>query len=532
MQTSSEVPGTSGADTSAGSPDRPAPQRRRVGIDYVLTALTRWWTIEVAGTVDQAAVIEKRRAECELTARYLLMVCMSAGIAILGMLLSSPAVVIGAMLIAPLMDPIMGVGFALAVGDFSWLRKSLRSLFIGVGLAILFCALIVVFSPIKNVTPEIAARTQPNLFDLMVAIFSAIAGAYAVIRGREGTIVGVAIATALMPPLAAVGYGLATLNSTVFSGAWLLFVTNLTAIALTATAMARGYGFSTSLTPKQSRWQALFIFGAFVALAVPLGLSLYRIGWEANTTRQINSVVAEVFDGRATVREMQPSFDADPLSVTATVYTPQIIGDAEQRASRLLEEQLGRPVEIRLTQIRYGTSAQAREEAELGRARAQEVEAARQARSIAERLAILAGVPIEDVTIDREQRRALVTARPLDGATLAAYRELERRVDATEPEWDIRIEPPLRALPQVRLSEEGEDDALAPTAEGRRALNLAVWAQRRVGIPLRISGTERQLAAVRGILGEAQVDVVEEVTEPETGDEPRAIEVGWAIPEG
>lgn len=525
MQTPSQASATSDAHNST---NRTPGTKPRVGIDYVVTALTRWWTVEVSGTVDQAAVIEKRRAECELTARYLLMICMSAGIAILGMLLSSPAVVIGAMLLSPLMDPIMGVGFALAVGDFAWLRKSMRSLFIGVGLAILFCALIVVFSPIKNVTPEIAARTQPNLFDLLVATFSAIAGAYAVIRGREGTIVGVAIATALMPPLAAVGYGLATLNSTVFSGALLLFVTNLTAIALTATAMARGYGFSTSLTPKQSRWQAFFIFGAFVALAVPLGLSLYRIGWEANTTRQINAVVVEVFDGRATVREMQPSFDTDPLQVSATVYTPQIVGDAEAQAARLLEQELGRPVDISLTQLRTGTSAQAREEAELTRARAQEAEAAQQAQSIAERLALFAGVDTEDVTIDRQRRRALVTAQPLEGATLGAYRELEDRVDATEPEWDIRIVPPLRALPAIGLGEPDEEGAIQPSADGRRALRIAIWAQRRIGIPVRIGGTESELAAVREAFAEAGVEVIEEVTPTGSGE----IEVSWAIPEG
>ena len=167
------------------------------------------------------------------------MVSMSAGIAILGLLLSSPAVVIGAMLLSPLMDPIMGVGFSLAIGDYRWLRHSARSLAIGALFAILFTALVVFMSPLQTVTSEIAARTRPNLFDLVVAIFSAIAGGYAIIRGREGTIVGVAIATALMPPLAVVGFGLATLNGTVFWGALFLFFTNLTAIALTGTAMAR-----------------------------------------------------------------------------------------------------------------------------------------------------------------------------------------------------------------------------------------------------------------------------------------------------
>ena len=143
MQTPSSASATSDPQNSTNGPsDSASTHGSRLGIEHILTDLTRWWRVDVSGTVDQAAVIEKRRAECELTARYLLMTCMSAGIAILGMLLSSPAVVIGAMLLSPLMDPIMGVGFALAIGDFHWLRRSVRSLGLGVGLAILFCAII------------------------------------------------------------------------------------------------------------------------------------------------------------------------------------------------------------------------------------------------------------------------------------------------------------------------------------------------------------------------------------------------------
>ena len=209
----------------------------------IMFSVRRWWREDVVGTVDQAQVIEKRRAECEMSERYLFMTLMSAGIAVLGLLLSSPAVVIGAMLLSPLMDPIIGLGFALAIGDYQWLKKSARSLAWGTVMAIGGTALLVFLSPIQQITAEIAARTEPNLFDLLVALFSALAGAYAMIRGREGTIVGVAIATALMPPLAVVGFGLATWNWTVFSGALLLYVTNLITIALTAWGMARLYGF-------------------------------------------------------------------------------------------------------------------------------------------------------------------------------------------------------------------------------------------------------------------------------------------------
>ena len=285
----------------------------------VLAGWRGWWTRSVVGTVNQAEVIEKRREESEISERYLFMLAMSAGIAILGLLLSSPAVVIGAMLLSPLMDPIIGLGFALATGDYDWMKKAARSLLVGTALAMMLCALVVVLSPLQTVTSEIAARTRPNLFDLLVALFSALAGAYAMIRGREGTIVGVAIATALMPPLAVVGFGLATLNWTVFSGALLLYFTNLMTIALTAAVMARLYGFRTSLSPKHTVLQNILIALALAGLAIPLTLALWRVAREANDTRLINSTVRDIFDDRARLSQIDVDFRARPIEITATV---------------------------------------------------------------------------------------------------------------------------------------------------------------------------------------------------------------------
>ncbi|KLI65285.1 membrane protein [Aurantiacibacter marinus] len=491
------------------------------GFGDVLSSLSGWWRRDVTSTVDQVAVIEKRRAECTLSARYLLMTCMSAGIAILGLLQGSAAVVIGAMLLSPLMDPIMGVGFALAIGDFKWLRQSAKSLAVGVLCAILFCALIVFFSPLQTITSEIASRTRPSLFDLGVAIFSSVAGAYAMIRGREGTIVGVAIATALMPPLAVVGFGLATMNGTVFWGSLFLFITNLTAIALTATAMARAYGFSTSLSEKQTQMQAFLIFAAFILLAIPLFLSLRQIVWETNASRQINTVVEDVFSGRARVSQIEANYESDPIQVTATVLTPEIIGEAEGEARTAITRRLDREVEVSLTQVRVGSSQDAAEEAELASARAQEAEAAERAEDLADRLALLAGVPLEDVTIDRQRRRAMVTARPLDGATMATYAELERRIDSTEPEWDIRFTPPLRPLPSIAF------DGEVPSAAGRRALTLASWAQDRVGVPVRLEGPEGSVALLRAILAAESKAMSAQTTGPGFG----TVTVSWAVEE-
>ena len=113
----------------------------------VIFSWRRWWLQDVVGTVDQASVIEKRRDDCGLTERYLFMTAMSGGIAILGLLLSSPAVVIGAMLLSPLMGPIIGLGFALAIWDYDWIKQSARSLAWGTVMAVLLCALLVFVSP-------------------------------------------------------------------------------------------------------------------------------------------------------------------------------------------------------------------------------------------------------------------------------------------------------------------------------------------------------------------------------------------------
>jgi uncharacterized hydrophobic protein (TIGR00271 family) len=214
------------------------------------------------------------------TGRYLFMVVIAAGIAMLGLLLSSPAVVIGAMLLSPLMGPIVGLGFGLAVWDLVAMRRALVALALGVAVAVGFAALLVIFSPLQTVTDEIAARTRPNLFDLVVALLSGLAGTFATLRSRQGAIVGVAIATAVMPPLATVGFGIATANADVAGGAAFLFFTNLMAIALACAAMARLYGFGSSLSPRQGAVQGALILVTLVALAVPLGLALRQIGWE------------------------------------------------------------------------------------------------------------------------------------------------------------------------------------------------------------------------------------------------------------
>jgi uncharacterized hydrophobic protein (TIGR00271 family) len=473
----------------------------RQSFSAVIDGWHGWWHREVVASVDQVEVINERRQDSDLSPRYLFMSAMSAGIAILGLLLSSPAVVIGAMLLSPLMGPIIGLGFALATGDYLWIRQASRSLLVGIVLSVLLCAVIVMLSPLQTITPEIASRTRPNLFDLGVALFSALAGAYAMIRGREGTIVGVAIATALMPPLAVVGFGLATLNWTVFSGSLLLFFTNLMTIALTAALMARLYGFSTRLSKKQTHVQTALIVSAFVALAIPLGLALFGVARETAATRQVNSALLEPFSDRALVSDLDLDLNAEPAKVSAVVLTPEIKAGVFGGLEQDLERILGRTVELTLTQVPVGNSAQAAELAQLERSREAEVAARERANDLADRLALIAGVSSGEVLVDRQRRIATVTARPLDGASLAAYRELERRIAASEPDWSIRLRPPARPLPSIAY------DGGELTEDGARALALVGWAGRRVGVPIELSGPERQVALAAATLEERGVAV-------------------------
>lgn len=484
-----------------------------------MAAIRRLWRSEIVSAVDQVAVLDKAAAESGVTGRYLFMTIMSAGIAVLGLLQSSPAVVIGAMLLSPLMSPIIGAGLALAVGDTHWLKVAARTLAIGTIMAIGISALIVFLSPIQTVTQEIAARTRPNLFDLLIALFSALAGAYAMIKGREGTIAGVAIATALMPPLAVVGFGLAIFNWTVFGGALMLFITNLMTIALSAAVIARFYGFRTSLTRKQSRWQVMGIVATFAVLAVPLGLSLKQIAWEANAAREARSYIKNSFDRKARLSQIDIDFDADPVTVNAQVLTPRMNAEAEIQVSRGLSSALGHDVIVHIDQYRVGTDPAAAEQAELATARAKEQADAlnREVSDLSEQLALVAGVSPVEVLVDRDHRRAQVRARYLEGAGLASYRALERRIGGMAPQWDVRIIPPARPLPNIEFGEDGKPD--------QASLQLVAWAAKRLDVPIEISGNSGNVAKVGQALKDLGLTRV--LVTQRAGNE---VQVKWSAP--
>ncbi len=148
-------------------------------------------------------------------------------IASIGLNVNSTAVIIGAMLISPLMGPILGIGLGIGISDFSLLKRSLQNFGLATGISIVTSALYFYFTPLHNANSELLARTNPSIWDVFIAFFGGLAGTVATSRKEKSNVIpGVAIATALMPPLCTAGFGLATANWYYMAGALYLFFIN------------------------------------------------------------------------------------------------------------------------------------------------------------------------------------------------------------------------------------------------------------------------------------------------------------------
>jgi uncharacterized hydrophobic protein (TIGR00271 family) len=440
------------------------------------TALYRLWRAALTRGVEHDQVVGRIREDSGWSPRYVFMTLMSAGIAVLGLLLSSPAVVIGAMLISPLMDPILGLGFSLALFDFREMRRSLFALLAGALAAVLFTALVVIASPLKAATAEILSRTRPNLFDLLVALFAALAGSFAIIRGRGATITGVAIATALMPPLAVVGYGLATWNLPVLLGSLGLFSTNLFTIALAAAIMARLYGFGGHLSQRQTWLQTAILVLVFVAMVVPLGVALSRIARDAVTVTEVRTYLSQRFGAQARVSQLNVDFESRPLLVRAVVIAPRAHGISKASLKAGLQARLGAPVSVQVDQVLLAAQANSLEAQRASLQQAQDAaDSQAKAKSVADIVAVAAGAPVDTVVLDPDHQRAVAAARSLPGADLATYHALEAQAQAEVGDWSVQITPPLQPLPAIRFaSGDAELDASA-----QAAVALCVWAAKR-----------------------------------------------------
>ncbi len=192
------------------------------------------------GKEDELETIDYISKNVEFKGANLWILIFAIFVASVGLNVNSTAVIIGAMLISPLMGPIMGIGLAAGINDFDLLKRSFRNLAVAVFISILTSTIYFAITPIYEAQSELLARTEPTVWDVLIALFGGLAGIVAGSRKeKSNAIPGVAIATALMPPLCTAGYGLATGNLLYFIGAFYLFFINSVFISLSTYLIVR-----------------------------------------------------------------------------------------------------------------------------------------------------------------------------------------------------------------------------------------------------------------------------------------------------
>jgi uncharacterized hydrophobic protein (TIGR00271 family) len=280
-------------------------------------------------------------------------------IAALGLLVNSAAVVIGAMLVAPLMSPVVGIGLAIVLGDTRFLRLSGGAVARGV-LESLFLALLVgLLSINRPLTGEILARTEPTLFDLGIAVFSGMAAAYALCRSEAAAALpGVAIAAALVPPLASAGISLATGHFTEGLGALLLFSTNIIAISTAAALVFLVLGFRPAPAEKLRRSiqirSARAAFVLLVVITAVLGATTLRLARDSSFQTQVRNVaeegVAEIV--RAELVDIRVGSGSTTLELALTVRSDHTVSHASVvTLQRFIATEIQREVALTLTVI-------------------------------------------------------------------------------------------------------------------------------------------------------------------------------------
>jgi uncharacterized hydrophobic protein (TIGR00271 family) len=330
--------------------------------------LPRFWLQRLWSSLSQALpklsreervdVYKRVRRDARPDTDFFVMMGLAAIIATYGLLQGSAAVIIGAMLVAPLFTPILAGSLAIVQGDIRMLRLALEAALKGIALAIGLALVLTAISPLRTLTSEIASRTSPNLFDLAVALASGAAGAYAVARKDVATALpGVAIAAALVPPLCVVGVGIAMGDPRVTGGATLLFTTNLIAITMAGSTTLLLLGFRPAAGTERETRLRLGILTSLVlltAITIPLALIFVDAVQTYQTEQIAERVITEKLEPYPGVTLV--GFDqieqAEELIIRVEVNTIDALDDALiEELSLALRKGLDQPVTLRVIAI-------------------------------------------------------------------------------------------------------------------------------------------------------------------------------------
>ena len=262
-------------------------------VQQFLEVVKRYFNI-MPDMEDRTQVIEQISQGVSFRGANLWVLIFAIFIASLGLNVNSTAVIIGAMLISPLMGPIIGMGLAIGINDIELFKKAWRNFAVATLISVLTAMVYFLVTPIDEAQSELLARTAPTIYDVLIATFGGAAGITALCtRGKGNVIPGVAIATALMPPLCTAGYGLATGNLLYFLGAFYLFFINTVFITISTFLGVRLMQFPrrTFLATEQQK-RAQQIIGAIVVLTmIPAAIMTFGIVRKGISDSHVRSFV-------------------------------------------------------------------------------------------------------------------------------------------------------------------------------------------------------------------------------------------------
>lgn len=245
-------------------------------------------------------------------------------IASVGLNVNSTAVIIGAMLISPLMGPIVGAGFSLGIYDFNLLKKSLNNLLIATVAGLAVSTIYFYVSPFKQEQSELLARTSPNIYDVLIAFFGGLVGVIAVTRVEKGNpIPGVAIATALMPPLCTAGYGLATGHYSFFFGALFLYSINCVFICIATYLIVKYLQYpAKNIAVKYEKQVKYSITILIILLLVPSAYFAYILYQQQKFAQSVNTFIEKKFtaNGEALIYK-KTNYKSNPKTIELAFLT-------------------------------------------------------------------------------------------------------------------------------------------------------------------------------------------------------------------
>lgn len=277
------------------------------------------------GEEDKQKVLENVKKNISFSGSNLWILACAIMVASVGLNVNSTAVVIGAMLISPLMGPIVGAGFALGMFDFQLLRKSLKNLLLSTVVGLLVSFLYFFLSPYKEAHSEIISRTAPNIYDVLIAFSGGLVGVIAVTRVEKGNpIPGVAIATALMPPLCTAGYGLATGNFAYFGGAMFLYTINCVFICIATYSIVKflNYPAVEFVDKKRSDKIRVWISIIVALMIIPSVFFAYRFVTKQNYELKVDQFLTSEFDEKGnTIVYKKTSYNTSPKRIELAFLT-------------------------------------------------------------------------------------------------------------------------------------------------------------------------------------------------------------------